>query len=52
MCALNFNPKQFSKEALTLIMLKAEEWRCSNAEAAVRLLNEVAKLQANKKGAA
>lgn len=41
--AFEFDPRKYSKAALALIMVRAQEWGISPAEAAARILNELAK---------
>lgn len=36
-----FNPEDYSPEALRLIMLRVQQWGCSPAEAVIRLLDEL-----------
>ncbi len=43
MSAVEFDPSRFSKAALAMITLKAQEWGVSPAEAVTRLLNELVK---------
>lgn len=42
---LEFDPSQFSKEVLRLILASAQEWTCTPQEALNRLLDEVAHAQ-------
>jgi len=40
---LEFDPRRFSREALQLILAKAQEWEVPPAEAVSRLMDEMAK---------
>ena len=39
---LEFNPDSYSERSLKLILAKAQEWKCTPAEAVRRLLDELA----------
>ena len=40
--AIEFNPAAYSEPALRLIMVRAQEWQCTPAEAVARLLDRLA----------
>lgn len=39
---LEFDPTKYSERTLRLILAKAEQWKCTPAEAMTRLLDELA----------
>lgn len=49
---LEFNPANYSERSLRLILARAQEWKCTPAEAVTRLMDELAAKQKDSKSAA
>jgi hypothetical protein len=45
---LEFNPDSYSERSLKLILAKAQEWKCTPAEAVAKLMDELAKRRAKR----
>lgn len=49
---LEFNPALYSERSLRLILARAQEWKCTPAEAVSKILDEAASKQPKSKDAA